>query len=87
MRRGAFLFAATVLLATAAPAAWAQEQACLYEGKTYPEGSTVCQAGLLQTCVNGEWQSPGGGARCDQNADDEVVGEGVPGAQPMVDDD
>jgi len=70
----------------AAGTAWAQGQACLYEGQTFPEGSEVCQAGLLQNCVNGEWQNDGG-ERCDQNDDDAIEGNSVTGAGPMVDDD
>ncbi len=58
-----------LVLFAAPQSAQAQEQSCLWEGQTYPEMSTICQNGLLQTCINGDWQN-NGGERCDDEDDD-----------------
>ena len=64
---------------TAMPAvAIAQDQGCTYEGERYAEGTTICQGGLRQTCMNGTWQSLDGG-RCG-GADDGAV-EAVEGVE------
>ena len=74
MRRNGMLWMAGVWLLASAAVAAAQSQSCLWEGKSYAEASTVCQAGLQQTCVNGTWQSLDG-ARCEAGGDQ---GEGEP---------
>jgi hypothetical protein len=32
---------------------------CLYNGRSYATSVAVCQAGQVQVCVGGEWQSHG----------------------------
>ena len=49
----------------------AQGQSCLYEGQTYDEGTTICQSGLRQTCMNGNWQSLSG-ERCNVSQNRQV---------------
>ena len=58
--------------------ATAQDQGCTYEGERYAEGTTVCQAGLRQTCMNGTWQSVDG-ERC--GGGDDAAVEAVDGVE------
>lgn len=64
-----------VLMLGASTAASAQSQSCMYEGKRYEEGTTVCQAGLQQTCMAGTWQNLDG-TRCDPGNDRKVESSG-----------
>ncbi|HZR85078.1 MAG TPA: hypothetical protein VFD92_28540 [Candidatus Binatia bacterium] len=81
------LAAAAAVLGSAAPAA-AGANRCMYNGVEYGEGVVICQAGLLNLCMNGEWQSKGG--VCDGTPDGAVV-SGAGGAAvappPAVEDD
>jgi len=70
MHRGWVLATAIALLLAGATRAASQNQGCIYEGESYPEGSAVCQSGLTQTCMNGIWQSLDG-QRCDADEDRE----------------
>lgn len=74
MRKGTLLLATTLLFG-AATLADAQDQSCIYEGERYAEGTTVCQAGLRQTCMNGTWQSLDG-ERCGADEDQQIEQEG-----------
>lgn len=44
---------------------------CLYEGRAYPTGVVVCQAGQALLCSDGEWQTTG--RFCDGVPDGEVM--------------
>ena len=74
--------AAITLLFVAPELARAQSQACRYEGREFPEGSSVCQGGLRQNCVNGEWQNLDG-ARCDTGDSERVAPEGSDRISPQ----
>ncbi len=54
---------------------------CSYNGQVYAEGLVICQAGLLNLCMNGEWQSKG--SFCNGTPDGAVVGGGG-GAAPVI---
>ena len=81
MKKIAFVLIAGLLLAGTGPAA-AQSQSCRYEGQEYPEGTSVCQAGLRQNCVNGEWQNLTG-ARCDSQDGESIESAEVPSVLPQ----
>jgi hypothetical protein len=38
---------------------------CRLDGRAYPPNVMICQGGLAQVCVNGNWQN-NDGLRCDQ---------------------
>ncbi|HZR85079.1 MAG TPA: hypothetical protein VFD92_28545 [Candidatus Binatia bacterium] len=50
---------ALVLVAFAPRGAAASKGDCRYRGRTIAQGVAVCQAGLVQLCMNGEWQDQG----------------------------
>lgn len=54
---------AIALVAIGAGSAGAQANNCTWNGREYGEGTTVCQNGLLQLCMNGTWQN-NDGERC-----------------------
>lgn len=77
--RGGFTLAA-VLAATllAGPASAQDDGSCSWAGRRYASGYAVCQSGLVQTCVGGEWQ--GNGTFCVGSPDDHALGVPVMGA-------
>ncbi|MER3317326.1 MAG: DUF1496 domain-containing protein [Allomuricauda sp.] len=40
---------------------------CIYNGKEYSDGSTVCQGGTLHQCRDGRWDNLG--TACKENTD------------------
>ena len=54
---------AVAVVTLCAGSAAAQANNCTWNGQEYAEGTTVCQNGLRQLCMNGEWQN-NDGARC-----------------------
>lgn len=75
MGMGRVMMVATALWLGGAGAAVAQDQGCNYEGRHYEEGAAVCQAGLKQNCVNGQWQMLDG-ERCGVAQDREELPSG-----------
>jgi hypothetical protein len=71
---------AGALWAAAATAAWGQANNCMYNGREYPEGVIICQSGLRNLCMNGEWQTK---EFCSGVPDGQVIGGG-PGGVPAV---
>jgi hypothetical protein len=70
-RWGIALATAAAALLAVAPQARAQANNCMYNGREYPEGVVICQAGLRNLCMNGEWQSK---EFCNGTPDGAVVG-------------
>jgi hypothetical protein len=68
------------LLAGAVPAS-AGANRCMYNGQEYEEGTLICQAGLVNLCMNGVWQSKG--SFCNETPDGGVIGGGG-GSAPVV---
>lgn len=60
-----------------APVRAQDDGACVYEGRRYASGFAICQAGQIQTCVGGEWQS--NGSFCDGSANGASYGVPVLG--------
>ena len=60
----------------AAAAAHAGANNCSYNGREYAEGVVICQAGLRNLCMNGEWQSKD---FCNGTPDGAIVGGNVGG--------
>jgi hypothetical protein len=54
---------AIAVIALFAGSAAAQANNCTWNGQEYAEGTTVCQNGLRQLCMNGTWQN-NDGERC-----------------------
>jgi hypothetical protein len=54
----AVVLSAAVALASVAPAS-ADSGECRYKGRKFPQGVAVCQGGLVQLCMNREWQDQG----------------------------
>ncbi len=70
------------------------EGTCLYNDRAYATSVAVCQAGLVQLCVGGEWQTTG--RFCDGVPDGQTLGIPElgpgqvtvdPGPPPVPDDD
>ena len=72
-------FAAAAWMASAVPTR-AGANNCTYNGQDYGEGAVICQAGLLNLCMNGVWQSKG--SFCNGTPDGAVVGGG--GSLPVI---
>ncbi len=55
------LVAAAMLVAGPlhAVSAHAGANRCTYNGREFEQGAMICQAGLEQLCMNGEWQNQG----------------------------
>jgi len=80
---GAGLAAALLAaLAWGAPAAWAGANSCDYNGQRYEEGAVICQAGLVNLCMNGVWQSKS--SFCNGTPDGAPLGGYGGNAQPEV---
>ncbi|HEY8514506.1 MAG TPA: hypothetical protein VIS07_03225 [Candidatus Binatia bacterium] len=86
------VLALAVALATPCAPAFAQGGpggSCLYNGRRYANSVAVCQAGQVQVCVGGEWQTQG---RFCQEPDGTILGVPIlgpgqvnvaPGPPPM----
>ncbi len=77
--RGAFSMAAVLTASILAATASAQDDgSCSWAGRRYASGYAVCQSGMVQTCIGGEWQ--GNGTFCVGSPDDQALGVPVAGA-------
>jgi hypothetical protein len=72
MHRIGAIGAMLVLGAAAAPALAQGDESCRYGERRYASGMVICQAGQVQTCVGGEWQTTG--AFCDGGRNGAYVG-------------
>jgi len=71
--------AAVLIAVVSAGAASAQDDgSCSWAGRRYASGYAVCQSGIVQTCIGGEWQ--GNGTFCVGSPDDHALGVPVAGA-------
>lgn len=77
--RGGFALAAALAATVLAGSASAQDDgSCSWAGRRYASGYAVCQSGMVQTCIGGEWQ--GNGSFCVGSPDDQALGVPVMGA-------
>jgi hypothetical protein len=82
---GAALAAAMLsAVAFGVPAALAGANSCDYNGQRYEEGSVICQAGVVNVCMNGVWQTKG--SFCNGTPDGAPLGGYgyTAGGQPVV---